>query len=168
VVGQAPRLLVVQLELDPGNVLADLSEDFTAQPIMLLVLIVNAVGIGVFPVIGNRETPSALAQSKVGSDAHCEHAREPERGDSRQALLEQDGIGGPLGGIFGRPQAADHDVADHQHSPGRTGATRHSQALVLMRGVSHSVAARPRKRTDGRDSIGGRVTCGLHDAGGFR
>src|SRR5580692_823201 len=109
----------VYLELDAGDVLADLREDLAAQPVMFLVRVVDPVGVGVPPVIGNRKAPSAVAQPEIESDAHRHQSRKPERGDTREALAKQRGIGRLLSGIFGWPQTPDYDVADHQRFPGR-------------------------------------------------
>src|SRR5580693_7594919 len=107
----------VYLELDADDVLADLREDFAAQPVMFLVRVVDPVGVGVLPVVGNRKTPCAVAQPEIDSNAHRHQPREPEGGDTRQALAKQRGIWRLLRGIVGRAQTPDHDVADHQWSP---------------------------------------------------
>src|SRR5580693_3841788 len=82
----------VYLELDAGDVLADLREDLAAQPVMFLVRVVDPVGVGVLPVIGNRKIPSAVAQPEIEANAHRRQSRKPERGDTRQALSNKCGI----------------------------------------------------------------------------
>jgi SAM-dependent methyltransferase len=129
----------VYLDLDARDVLAYWCEDFAAQPVVLGVLVVDAVRIGVLPVIGDREAPPAVAQSEVRSDGVRDHPREPERGDCRQALLEKRDIGLLLGKILGRPQAADHHVAYHQRAPGRTAASRPRWITIATPGVCHSL-----------------------------
>jgi hypothetical protein len=79
------RPSAVYPELDTGNILADLRQDLAAQPVMLLVLVVDTVSTGVLPVIGNRKIPPAVTPTQVDPDAYREHPGEPERGDSRQA-----------------------------------------------------------------------------------
>src|SRR5580693_10280302 len=109
----------VYLELDAGDVLADLREDLAAQPVMFLVRVVDPVGVDVLPVIGDRKGPSAVAQPEIESNVHRHQPRKPERGDTREALSKKRGICRLLGGIFGWPQTPNHDVADHQCFPGR-------------------------------------------------
>lgn len=63
------------MELGTGNVAADLCEDLTAQPVVLLVRVLAAVSPGVLPVIGDRETPAIAAQPKLTPHAHRPHPR---------------------------------------------------------------------------------------------
>src|SRR5580704_1730412 len=104
------------VDLNARDVLADLCEDLAAQPVVLLVRVVHPVSAGVCPVVGDRETPAALAQPQVRSHVHREHSRKPERGDARQALLQERGIRRQLSRIIRLPQAPDHDVAYHECS----------------------------------------------------
>ena len=107
---------------------------------MFLVRVVDPVGVGVLPVIGNRKAPSAVAQPEIESNAHRHQPREPEHGDTRQALSKQRGICRLLGGIFGWTQTPDHDVADHQCFPGRMDATGNMRTSITIRRVFHSQA----------------------------
>jgi hypothetical protein len=106
------RPLVVDLELDAGNFLADRCEDLAAQPVVLLIGVVRPVGVLVPPVVGDRETPSPRPQAEVMPDVHREHPWQPERGEASQAVLQQSGIRGLLSRGLGNPQAPQHDVAD--------------------------------------------------------
>src|SRR5580704_2293009 len=117
------------VDLNARDVLADLREDLAAQPVVLLVRVVHPVSIGVCPVIGDRETPAALAQPQVRSHIHREHSWKPERGDTCQALLQQRGIRRLLSRVIGLPQAPDHDVADHECSFLSSMGSRNSSLL---------------------------------------
>ena len=97
------RRLVVDLELDAHDFLADRREDLAPQPVVLLVGVVRPVGVLVLPVVGDRETPAVIPQAKVTSHVHGEHAGQPERGQTGQALPEHRGIGFLLSRILGDP-----------------------------------------------------------------
>src|SRR6266542_2421933 len=85
------------------------------------------VSVGILPVAGDREAPSAVAQPEVGLGVHGQQPGELERGDAGRALPEQRTVRCPLAGFTGRPEAAGHDVADHA-KPGRRRERRSAQA----------------------------------------
>ncbi len=103
------------------------------------------VSVGILPVAGDREAPSAVAQPGVGSGVHGQRPGELERGDASQALPEQRTVRCPLAGITGRPEAAGHDVADHASPAGAVRAAPPGQE-VIMRGSLDS--AEPHRRAE--------------------
>src|SRR6266849_1327355 len=91
----------VELELDPGDVLADHGEDLAPQPVVLLVGVVDPVGVGILPVVGDREAPSAVAPPEVGSGVHGQHPTHSHGAECRWRGLVWPGAGlVPPGGSF--------------------------------------------------------------------
>jgi hypothetical protein len=102
------------------------------------------VSVGILPVAGDREAPSAVAQPGAGSGVHGRQSGELERGDAGRALPGQRTVRCPLAGFTGRPEAAGRDVADHASPAGAVSAAPPGQE-VIMRG-----ALTARNRTAGR------------------
>jgi hypothetical protein len=92
----------VDRELDSSDVLADHRKDLSPQSVMLLFSVVDSVGVGILPVVGDRESPFAVAQSKIASHVHRQQPRELQRGDASKALMEHRDIHRSLVGIIGR------------------------------------------------------------------
>jgi hypothetical protein len=92
----------VDRELDSSDVLADHRKDLAPQSAVLLLSVVETVGVGILPVVGDRESPSAVAQSKVASHVHRQQPRELQRGDASKALMEHREIHRSLIGVVGR------------------------------------------------------------------
>jgi len=64
------------------------------------------VSVGILPVAGDREAPSAVAQPGAGSGVHGQQPGELERGDAGRARPEQRTVCCPLAGITGRRRPA--------------------------------------------------------------
>ena len=103
------------------------------------------VSVGILPVAGDREAPSAVAQPEVGLGVHGQQPGELERGDAGRALPEQRTVRCPLAGFTGRPEAAGRDVADQASPAGAVSAAPPGQE-VIMRGAF--AAREPRRRAE--------------------
>ena len=100
--GRLLRFVLVDRELDSSDFLADHRKNLAPQSVVLLFGVVDSVGVGILPVVGDREGPSAVAQSKIASHVHRQQPRELQRGDASKSLMEHRDIHCPLIGIIGR------------------------------------------------------------------
>ena len=127
------------LELDPRDLVADHREDLAPQAVVLLVRVVDAIGVGILPVVGDRERPAALARGCPSarlpdlrshpSRCNCRgrqaevgpHRRSRNSSDARRSWLKRAVQGSPC-----------TRAPDHQRPTGRSRSTVADAARVCV------------------------------------
>jgi hypothetical protein len=121
------RRRVGDLELRAGDLFRQHVEQLAAQPVVLGVGVVAAIGVGVREVGGDHVVPGALTQPGIAAHLHLEQTLHRQQQQSAQR-----GVEGRLVGALLEP--SQDDVADHTPSlgPGRGQRAPDDPALARL------------------------------------